>query len=124
MKNWFTCSVLGVSTLVLLLSSLAVLGQVAVTTYHNDNSRSGLNAHETILTPSNVNEVTFGKHLALPVTGYVYAQPLYVPNVNINGTLHNVVYVVTEHDQAYAFDANTGAASLAEELSLPTFATR
>ena len=42
------------------------------------------------------------------VSGYVYAQPLYVPNVKINGTSHNVLYVVTEHDQAYAFDVNSG----------------
>lgn len=90
-----------------LLSALAG-GQVSVTTYHNDNYRTGLNGHETTLTPSNVNEVQFGKRLVLPVTGQVYAQPLYVPRVNINGVLHNVVYVVTEHDQAYAFDANTG----------------
>ena len=81
---------------------------VAVTTYHNDNYRSGSNPKETILTPSNVNEVQFGKRLTLPVTGYVYAQPLYVPGVNINGNAHNVVVVVTEHDQVYAFDANSG----------------
>ncbi len=98
----------GVVAVLLLSSLLLAIGQVAVTTYHNDNSRSGLNANEAILTPSNVNEVQFGKVLVLPVTGQVYAQPLYVPGVNINGTLHNVVYVVTEHDQAYAFDANSG----------------
>lgn len=93
---------------VLVFSSLFAAAQVAVTTYHNDNSRSGLNANETILRPANVNQSQFGKRLVLPVTGYVYAQPLYVPGVNINGTLHNVVYVATEHDQVYAFDANTG----------------
>ncbi len=93
---------------VLVFSSLFAAAQVAVTTYHNDNSRSGLNANETILSPSNVNEVQFGKRLVLPVTGYVYAQPLYVPGVNINGNRHNVVYVATEHDQVYAFDVNTG----------------
>src|SRR5271167_1771025 len=92
----------------MLLSSLLAVGQVAVTTYHNDNYRSGLNARETILTPSNVNEVSFGRLLVLPVTGSVYAQPLYVPGVQINGAPHNVVYVVTEHDQVYAFDANSG----------------
>jgi hypothetical protein len=102
-------SSLGVFTFALLLSSLPSVGQVAVTTYHNDNLRSGVNSKETILTPSNVNEVQFGKRLVLPVTGYVYAQPLYVPNVNINGKLHNVVYTATEHDQVYAFDVNTGA---------------
>ena len=107
MKIWPLCHTLVASLLVLPLSS-PVIGQVAVTTYHNDNYRSGVNAHETILTTSNVNETTFGKRLVLPVTGDVYAQPLYVPNVNINGTLHNVVYAVTEHDQAYAFDVNSG----------------
>ncbi len=92
----------------MLFFSLSSVAQVAVTTFHNDNSRSGLNASETLLNPTNVNEVQFGKRLVLPVEGYVYAQPLYVPGVNINGTLHNVVYVATEHDQVYAFDANTG----------------
>ena len=107
--KWRVCFALVVSALFLLMfPSLFAIGQVAVTTYHNDNYRSGLNANETILTPSNVNEVHFGKRLVLPVTGYVYAQPLYVPGVNINGTVHNVVYVATEHDQVYAFDANTG----------------
>jgi len=106
-KNWATRSVPAVA-LCVLLSSLLAVGQVAVTTYHNDNYRSGLNANETILTPQNVNEVTFGKLLELPVAGHVYAQPLYEPGVNINGTLHNVVYVATEHDQVYAFDANSG----------------
>ena len=108
MKHWFVFSTLGVTVVLLLLCSVFATGQVAVTTYHNDNYRSGVNSHEIVLTPSNVNEVTFGKRLVLPVTGYAFAQPLYVPNVNINGTLHNVVYEVTEHDQAYAFDVNTG----------------
>src|SRR5271157_1240390 len=107
MKSWLVCCTLGVCTLVLLLSS-PIIGQVAVTTYHNDNYRSGVNANETILTPSNVNEVSFGKLLTLPVMGQVFAQPLYVPGVNINGMLRNAVYVATEHDQVYAFDANTG----------------
>ena len=67
MKSWLVCSALGVSTLFLLFSTLFAAGQVAVTTYHNDNYRSGANANETILTPSNVNEVQFGKRLVLPV---------------------------------------------------------
>ncbi len=97
------------SAAVLLFSASFAVGQVAVTTYLYDNYHSGLNTKETTLTPSNVNEVKFGRRLKLPVTGYVYAQPLYVPGVTINGTSHNVVYVVTEHDQVYAFDAHTGA---------------
>ena len=71
------------SAFALLTSSAALSGQVAVSTYHNDNYRSGVNSQETILTPSNVNEVTFGKRLVLPVNGYIYGQPLYVPEVSI-----------------------------------------
>lgn len=96
-----------VSSVVLALS-LPAPAQVAVTTYQNDNYRSGANTHETTLTPSNVNVSQFGRKTVFNVTGYVYAQPLYVPNVNINGVMHNVLYVATEHDQVYAFDVNSG----------------
>jgi hypothetical protein len=81
---------------------------VAVTTWHNDNYRSGANTSETILTPANVNAQTFGKRMVFPVQGWAAAQALYVPGVNINGTLHNMVFIATEHDQAYAFDVNSG----------------
>src|SRR5690242_16194550 len=91
-----------------LLSSVQVAGaQVSVLTYHNDNARTGQNVQESILTTSNVNSTTFGKLGTLSVQGLVDSQPLYVPNVNINGTLHNIVYVVTEHDMVYGFDADT-----------------
>jgi len=78
-----------------------------VTTWHNDNARTGLNAKETVLTPSNVNAKRFGKLFSYPVQGQIYAQPLYLPNVNIPGKgAHNVAYAVTEHDQVYGFDAD------------------
>src|SRR5271165_2329865 len=110
MKNVYSCVVRQGCYLaaMCLLSCTLVMAQVAVSTYHNDNYRSGANAQETILTPSNVNLQSFGKRLTFPVQGYVYAQPLYVPGVVISGTAHNVVYVATEHDQVYAFDANSG----------------
>src|SRR5580704_4500872 len=89
------------------LSALAH-AQVNVTTYHNDNSRTGQNTQETILTPSNVNSTQFGKLFSVPVDGAVYAQPLYLSAVKIAGATHNVLYVVTEHDSVYAIDADTG----------------
>ena len=85
--------------------------QVAVLTYHNDNLRTGANIVETALTPSNVNAATFGKLYAFPVDSFVYAQPLYVPNLTINGSIHNVVIVVTENNTIYAFDADNKVSS-------------
>jgi hypothetical protein len=85
-------------------------GQAAsVLTWHNDNARTGQNLQETILTPANVNFSSFGKLFAIAVDGKVDAQPLYVSSVTIPAQgLHNVLYVVTEHDSAYAFDADNG----------------
>jgi len=79
-----------------------------VTTYHDDNARDGLNAAETILTLSNVNSTQFGKIGFDTVDGLVDAEPLYVANLMINGGLHNVLYVETEHDSVFAFDADSG----------------
>jgi hypothetical protein len=93
---------------VLCLAVLAT-GQVSVTTYYNDNSRTGQNVKETVLNPSNVNSTQFGKLFSTAVDGFVYAQPLYVPNVkNIAGGTHNVLYVATEHDSLYAINADSG----------------
>jgi len=81
-----------------------------VLTWHNDNLRTGRNPKESILTPRNVNSTNFGRLFVLTTDGKVDAQPLYVPNVTIPGSgTHNVVYVASEHDTVYAFDADTGA---------------
>ena len=80
-----------------------------VVTYHNDVFRTGQNLQETILTPSNVSSTTFGKLATLPVDGVIDAEPLYLSDVVIPGKgTHNVVYVVTESDSVYAFDADRG----------------
>ena len=82
---------------------------VDVVTYHNDDARTGKNINETILTTSNVNAATFGKIRFFPVDGSADAQPLYLSNVPIpNKGIHDVLYVATENDSVYAFDAVTG----------------
>jgi hypothetical protein len=78
----------------------------SVLTYHNDSARTGQYTVETALTPSNVASATFGKKFAQPVDSYVYAQPLFVPGLSIGGQTHDVVFVVTEANSVYAFDAN------------------
>ena len=95
--------------------SLGVNAQVSVTTYRNNLARSGENLAETVLTPANVNPAQFGKIFSQSVDGQIYAQPLYLPSVAILGKgVHNVVFVATEHDSVYAFDAdsNTGPNAL------------
>jgi hypothetical protein len=80
-----------------------------ITTFHDNNSRDGLNAQETILTLSNVNSTQFGKVGFDAVDGKVDAEPLFLAGVNAGGSTRNVLYVATEHDSVYAFDADSGA---------------
>ena len=93
---------------------LATLCTAQVTTSQYDNARIGATLNEKILTPQNVNAQQFGRLGAFKVDAPVYAQPLFVPTVGIpsNGT-HDILYVATEHDSVFAFDANRpGDASL------------
>jgi hypothetical protein len=78
----------------------------SVLTQLNNNCRTGANLSETTLHTSNVDAVHFAKLAAIPVDGYVFAQPLYYPNLVVNGTTHNVVFVATFNDSIYAFDAD------------------
>jgi len=81
---------------------------VSVLTQHNDNTRSGWNSNETLLTTGNVNVQQFGKQFALTVDGQTYAQPLVVGKVSIGDGEHNVVYVATVNNSVYAFDGDNG----------------
>jgi hypothetical protein len=78
-----------------------------VSTYHNNNARTGANLTESWLTPANVNISTFGKRAAIPVQGDVFAQPLYVPGVATAQGSHNLIIAATEHDQVYGIDADS-----------------
>ena len=93
----------------MLSSATPLQGQPSVLTWQNDNARTGQNLQETQLTPVNVNASNFGKLFTIPVDGLVDAEPLYVAGLAIpNQGIHNVVFLVTEHDSAFAFDADTG----------------
>jgi hypothetical protein len=97
--------------------------QASVTTYHNDNLRSGVNPNETVLTPATVNVNQFGELYSQVVDGLIVAQPLYLSGVNIlNGGTHNVVYVATQHDSVYAFDADNNAGTNSVPLWQVSFA--
>lgn len=89
------------------IRTVAPAGVVNITTWHVDNHRSGLNDQEQTLTPSNVVPASFGKLFSYLVDGYVYGSPLILKNVKINGATHNVLYVATEDDTVYAFDAES-----------------
>lgn len=77
-----------------------------VYTYHDDVARDGVNDREFLLTPANVRPSGFGKLFSCPVDGAIYTQPLWVPRLRAQGRLRNVVFVATEHDSLYAFDAD------------------
>jgi len=77
-----------------------------VTTYHNDLARDGVNNQEYALTQQTVTTSDFGKLFSCPTDGAVYTQPLWMPAVTVNGAAHNVVFVGTQHDGLFAFDAD------------------
>jgi uncharacterized repeat protein (TIGR01451 family) len=88
-------------------ASVYVTAHAGVFTHHNDNQRTGQNLNESVLTLSNVNSASFGKLAGFTIDGIAHASPLYAASVNIPGVgLRNVVYVATEHDSVYAFDAD------------------
>ncbi len=123
------CAVLSITCLCLLMSfsgtssihtvfasthtQNATNGNIPVLTYKYDNQRTGENTNETHLNVANVNSKQFGRLISYPVDGQIYAQPLYVPNVKIGSATRNLVFVVTERDSAYAFDADHTSTEIA-----------
>jgi hypothetical protein len=109
-------------------ASIAITDLAGVFTHHNDLSRDGINTQEYGLTPSLVNTNTFGKLFSCQVDGAVFTQPLWVPSLSISSGVHNVVFVATQHDTVFAFDADAdpcvqywqGSGSLGEVNLLDT----
>ncbi len=90
--------------LAIALSPTSSVGQVSVTTWHNDNWRTGQNTSENALKTSNVNETTFGLLCKIPLLSaprqeQIFAQPLLVANGN-----GMTVYVATMQDNVYVFN--------------------
>jgi Putative Ig domain len=88
-------------------ATVGVTDLAGMTTYHNDLYRDGANAQEYALNTSNVTNSAFGKLFSCAVDEAVYAQPLWVPDLSINGAVHNVIFVATQNDSLYAFDADS-----------------
>jgi len=97
------------NTVTLTVNPAPLPSNVSVLTYHNDIGRTGQNLNETTLTLSNVNSTNFGLIGTITVDGLVDAEPLYVGGMTINGGTHNMVFIATENDSVYAFDADTFA---------------
>ena len=87
-------------------ATIGVTNLTGVTTYHNDLLRDGTNTSEFALTTSLVTTTTFGKLFSCQTDAAIYTQPLWMPQVLINGALHNVIVVATQNDSVYAFDAD------------------
>ena len=94
-------------------ATVYVTNMPGVFTYHNDLARTGQNLQETVLSPSTVKTSSFGKLFSYRLDGLTFSTPLYAQNVELGGSLgrHNVVFVATEHDTVYAFDADGGSST-------------
>jgi hypothetical protein len=74
--------------------------------WRSDPGITGQNRQELALTPGTLAAGLFGKLMSCDVDGPIYAQPLYVANLSDGSRIRNVVYVATQHDSVYAFDAD------------------
>jgi len=88
------------------VASVGVTDLAGVETWRYDNTHSGVNSQEYALNSQNVVSSRFGKLFSCPVDGWVFAQPLWMANVQISGERHNVVFIATQNDSLYAFDGD------------------
>jgi hypothetical protein len=113
----------GLRFIVVLAITATATTQTAVTTYHNDNYRTGWNSTETVLTPANVASTSFGLLVSVPVDDEVDGVPLMVPGVSItagnNQGVHDVVYIVTANNTVYSIDASAGTVLVSNHLGTP-----
>jgi hypothetical protein len=113
MQMTVTCLRKGLATVQLgmcVVAAVSAGAQVDVLTQHNDNTRTGVNLRETVLTPENVTKARFGMLFKHVVDDQLYTQPLIVTGVEVGGGTHDIVYVTTVNNSVYAFDANDAAA--------------
>lgn len=94
-------------------ATVAVTDLPGVPTYHNNNFRNGANTQEYMLSPTTVTASKFGKLFSCAVDEAIYAQPLWVPNLTVGQSKHNVVFVATMNDSLYAFDADSASSPCA-----------
>jgi hypothetical protein len=98
--------------------TIGVTDLAGVFTWHNDLNRDGSNAQEYALTPALVTTATFGRLFTCTIDAAAYAQPLWVANLSVSGVNHNVVYVESQHDTVYAFDADASPCVTIKSVSL------
>jgi hypothetical protein len=87
-------------------ATIGVTDLAGVTSYHNNLSRDGTNTREFTLTTSLVTSATFGKLLSCQADAPIYTQPLWIPQMAIQGSRRNVIVAATQNDSVYAFDAD------------------
>ena len=108
--------------LLLVCCSVAALAQVNVYMRSYNTSRTQANLEETILTPQDVSPANFGKLFTVHTQGEIYAQPLYVANLAINGGTHNVVFIADTFNNVYAIDADNGTIYWQQNFGYPIIA--
>ncbi len=107
--NKLYMKIFSVVTSILAFTFYSALAQnVSILSQHGDLNRTGWNNKEKSLNTQNVTSASFGKLLSMNVDDQIYAQPLVVANIKVNGGLHNVVMVATVNNTVYAFDGDKG----------------